>query len=477
VREQLGDLSANILDDAAMTEPLSFDAALVQRYDRNGPRYTSYPTAAQFHSGFDIGAYRRAALLSNVAATPLSIYVHVPFCTSPCLYCGCNRVITRDRGQAIEYIARLEQEIELQARLFDSRRSVQQLHFGGGTPTFLDAAQLQALLEHLGRSFSLAPTAQRETSIEIDPRTVNAQQLGALAALGFNRISLGVQDFDAAVQRAVNRIQPISMVHGLVERARAIGFRSISFDLIYGLPLQTHESFSRTLDAAIAARPDRLAVYGYAHMPRIFKAQRRIQAAQLPTPEQRLALLGLTIEKLTGAGYEYIGMDHFALPDDELARARRTGTLHRNFQGYSTHADCDLVGLGVSAIGKVGDAYAQNHKRLADYYRAIDAGQLAIERGVSLTIDDITRREVIQRLMCTGQVVYQEIGQLYELDFQTYFAREIVALKPMLEDQLITMSKEALTITPKGALLLRNIAMTFDRYLQASEREQYSKAI
>lgn len=460
-----------------MTATTTFDADLVNRYDRNGPRYTSYPTAAQFHPGFDRTAYRRAALLSNADAAPLSLYVHVPFCTSPCFYCGCNKIITRDKGKADEYLVRLKREIVMQSRLFDPRRVVEQLHFGGGTPTFLEPSQLGDLFDYLGRYFNLADPFKRESSIEIDPRTIDGERLAALAALGFNRISLGVQDFDPAVQRAVNRIQPASMVMALVERARTIGFRSISFDLIYGLPLQTRESFARTLDTVIDARPDRLAVYGYAHMPRLFKPQQRINAEQLPSPTARLELLGLTVEKLTGAGYQYIGMDHFALPDDELAEARRAGVLHRNFQGYSTHADCDLVGLGVSAIGKVGAAYAQNHKRLADYYRAIDEEQLPVERGIALTVDDETRRDVIQRIMCQGAVEFVEVEQRYELNFAAYFAREFAALRPMIDDGLVTLDQQALTVTPKGFLLLRNIAMVFDAWLPQSSAVSFSKAI
>jgi len=454
-----------------------FDPELIRRYDRNGPRYTSYPTAVQFHTGFDAARYRAAAASVRPATGPLSLYVHVPFCASPCFYCGCNKLITRDPVKAQRYLELLEREIELQAPFFNRSRTVEQLHFGGGTPTFLTLTQLTQLLDALRRHFCLTDAAEREYSIEIDPRTLTPESLPALARMGFNRVSLGVQDFDPDVQRAVNRVQSMEQTLLAIDEARACGFVSVSVDLIYGLPKQTLASFARTLDAVAAARPDRVAVYGYAHMPRLFKAQRQIDAAELPSAATRIDLLGLTIQKLTDAGYAYIGMDHFALPDDELARAQRDGTLQRNFQGYSTRADCDLVALGVSAIGKVGDAYAQNAKTLREYYAALEANKLPIQRGVELTADDKVRRAVIQQLMCQGVVRFEAIDAQFGVDFASYFAAEIERLRDMQSDGLVRLTPRTIEVQPAGRLLLRNIAMTFDAYLPATASETFSKAI
>ena len=464
--------------DTVSTGPsVTFDADVIRRYDRHGPRYTSYPTAPQFHTAFDEQSYRRAALLSNSTATPLSMYVHIPFCAKPCFYCGCNKIVTRNPAHAEQYLQRLHREIELQGALFDRRRIIRQLHFGGGTPTYLDAPELRALFDQLRRHFNLELSGQREFSIEIDPRTLEVETLEVLATLGFNRLSLGVQDFDPRVQKAVNRLQSTQQVADAVVQARRLGYRSVSFDLIYGLPLQTLDSFSETLDTVVRMRPDRIAAYGYAHMPRLFKAQRAIQSAQLPDAETRLQLLGLTVERLTAAGYVYIGMDHFALPDDELARALRTGDLHRNFQGYSTHASCDLIGLGVSAIGAVGNSYSQNGKHLSGYYQALDQGRLPIDRGIALSMDDQVRREVIQHVMCDGALVKSDIESRYALEFDRYFAREIAALKSLGTDGLITDDGAVIRVTPRGRALLRNIAMVFDAYLRPASSPQYSKVI
>jgi oxygen-independent coproporphyrinogen III oxidase len=445
---------------------LRFDAELIRRYDRAGPRYTSYPTAVQFHPGFGETAYREAVRKNeeHAATVPLSLYVHIPFCASPCFYCACNRIITRSRDRAHAYLIRLRREIELQARLFHRSRPVEQLHFGGGTPTFLCAEELDAVVAELRRHFSLTDTADREYSIEIDPRTVDSSYVHALAAMGFNRMSLGIQDFDPAVQRAINRIQPIAETLRVVDAAREAGIRSISFDLIYGLPRQTLSGFEHTLEAVLRARPDRLAVYAYAHMPHVFKAQRRLSTQDLPTPAVRLALLGLTVERLTAAGYMYVGMDHFALPGDELVRAKAERTLQRNFQGYSTRAHCDLVGLGVSAISNVGDTYAQNCKLLPDYYAAIDAGHLAVQRGVQLNEDDRVRAAVIQELMCHESVDIAAIEREFRIDFQSYFARELGELRKLEADGLAWLCGARLGITDRGRLLMRNVAMTFDAY-------------
>ena len=460
-----------------------FDADLIRRCDCSGPRYTSYPTAVQFTEAFDEPAYRAMAAQSNAAekgqgAAPLSVYVHVPFCASPCFYCGCNRVITRSHERAQEYLERLYREIELQAEMFSRDRTVEQLHFGGGTPTFLHTFELQQLLEHLGRHFSLTTFADREYSIEIDPRTVDAEGIRALAAMGFNRMSLGVQDFDPAVQAAVNRIQPEAETLRVVDAVRHAGTGSLSFDLIYGLPRQTLESFERTLHSVVAARPDRLAVYAYAHMPRMFKAQRHIREDELPTPEQRLQLLGLTIATLTNEGYVYVGMDHFALPGDELVRAKRERSLQRNFQGYSTHAEHDLVGLGVSAIGKVGNSYAQNFKTPAEYYAAIDSGRLPIQRGVRLSHDDVIRRAVIQELMCHELVDCAAIGRRFGIDFKRYFSRELERLQELQALGLTYVKSGCIGVTHPGRLLMRTVAMVFDAYLAPRMAgERFSKVI
>jgi len=457
---------------------MKLDAASIRRYDCHGPRYTSYPTAVQFHSGFDEQSYRRVALLSNAGSPrPLSMYVHVPFCERPCFYCGCNKIITRNPAHAEQYLQRLHREIELQSALFEQRRNVRQLHFGGGTPTYLTMKQLGALFEQLGRRFNLDRTEQREFSIEIDPRTLEANTLMELAKLGFNRLSLGIQDFDPQVQRAVNRIQSAEQIAECMVQVRGLGYRSVSFDLIYGLPLQTVESFRQTLDTVVRMRPDRIAAYGYAHMPRLFKAQRAIRADQLPDAETRVQLLALTVERLTDAGYVYIGMDHFALPDDELARAMRDGSLHRNFQGYSTHGDCDLIGLGVSAIGAVGNSYSQNRKDLSGYYAALDQGRLPVDRGIALRIDDILRREIIQRLMCRGELSKSEVEDRYAIDFSDYFASELASLNALASDGLLTSEADTIYVTERGRALLRTIAMVFDAYLPRAASTQYSKVI
>ncbi len=465
-----------------MEASVRFDADLVRRYDRPGPRYTSYPTAVQFHDRFREAEYRAAAARTNqvVPPAPLSLYVHIPFCASPCFYCGCTKVITRSREQAENYLARLYREIEMQAELFGRERVVDQLHFGGGTPTFLNAWQLEDLLKKLDWSFRLRKDELREFSIEIDPRTCDLDTVDLLARAGVNRMSLGIQDFDPDVQQAVNRIQSAEQTFALMDRARQAGFKSVSVDLIYGLPRQNRERFGRTLDQVIGARPDRFAVYSYAHLPHMFKPQKRIHAEDLPSGAEKLALLGLTIEKLTGAGYVYIGMDHFALPGDELAVALREGSLHRNFQGYSTHADCDLVALGASSIGKLEDTYAQNYKSLHDYYQAIDSGHLAVHRGLELNDDDRLRRAVIQSIMCRAKVDFAEVDGAWAVRFEDYFARELAALGPLAEDGLVRMGERSFSLTPIGRLLMRNVAMCFDAYLpahQQGEQPRFSRAV
>ena len=427
-----------------------FDAALIERYDRPGPRYTSYPSALQFDQRFNEAAYRAAAERCRAArpGAPLSVYVHVPFCASPCFYCGCSRIITRQFDRAEPYVRALEREAALQGALFEQARAVEQLHFGGGTPTFLSPEQLRRVMDALDREFGLSDREDREYSIELDPRTVHTTTLAGLAGLGFNRISLGVQDFDPQVQQAVNRIQSVKD----------------TLDLIYGLPYQSRESWARTLDIIATAAPDRIAAYSYAHLPERFKAQRHIDRTKLPTPREKLGLLALTIERFTAAGYEYIGMDHFALPGDELAQARRGGTLHRNFQGYSTRGGLDLVGLGMTSIGQLDDTYSQNARQLDRYYAAVNNGRLAIEKGMRLSAEDQLRRDVVMALMCRDGLRFADIEAAHGIRFTEHFAAELERLRPLEDDGLVRRDPAGLRVTPGGRLLLRAIAMVFDAY-------------
>jgi oxygen-independent coproporphyrinogen-3 oxidase len=463
-----------------MIPALAFDADLLRRYDRPGPRYTSYPTAPQFTETFGEPELRRAIQDSNGDPIPrrLSIYAHVPFCFSPCFYCGCNRVITRDKSRADAYLTHLCREIAAIAPLFDRDREVIQLHFGGGTPNFLAPTQLRCTVDVLKRHFRFSDAADRDISIELDPRTVLPRDIGELALAGFNRASLGVQDFDPAVQAAVNREQGVEQTRAVVDACREYGFRSVNIDLIYGLPLQTVAGFRRTLETVIGMRPDRLAVYSYAHLPDMFKAQRQLDASLLPDAETKLALLQLAIETLTTAGYVYIGMDHFALPDDELAQAQARGGLHRNFMGYTTHADSDLIGLGVSAISHIGESYSQNPRDLPGWQTALDEGRLPVFRGMFLSGDDQLRADLIQRLMCQGEIPVSALERRYGIEFSRYFADDLERLQPLQADGLVTIGPERIQVTARGRLLLRNIAMCFDHYLQQPmERPRFSKAI
>ncbi|WP_347261275.1 oxygen-independent coproporphyrinogen III oxidase [Rudaea sp.] len=458
-----------------------FDADLIARHDVPGPRYTSYPTAPNFRDGFGEDAFRAVARASNQdpIPRPLSLYVHVPFCTSPCFYCGCTRVITRDRSKADVYLARLYREIELVAPLFDRDRPLVQLHFGGGTPNFLDATQMAELLESLARHFSFSVDAEREFGIELDPRWCGPDYVRMLGAHGFNRVSVGIQDFDPAVQAAINRIQSVEQTRAVLAAAKQSGFRSTSVDLIYGLPKQTPQNFRRTLEQVIALAPDRVATYAYAHLPERFKAQRRILAADLPDAAARLDLLALTVETLTAAGYRYIGMDHFARPGDDLARAQDAGTLQRNFQGYSTCADCDLIGLGVSSISHVGASFSQNARDLPGYYAALDAGRLPVARGIELDDDDLIRADVIQQLMCHGQLDIAAFEARHRIDFAAYFAADLARLRALARDGLIEIEPDRLVVSPRGRFLLRNIAMCFDTHLHRVDATEvrYSRAV
>ena len=460
-----------------MDQSLVFDPALIRRYDTSGPRYTSYPTAVQFHEGFTGADYRAAALSTNSAASPLSLYFHIPFCDTVCFYCGCNKVVTKDRSRAAPYLARLFKEIEMQGALFDRSRTVDQLHWGGVTPTFISHDEMRELMRVTGEYFTLRNDDSGEYSIEIDPREVGAETIALLREIGFNRMSMGVQDFDPQVQKAVNRIQSEEETLAVLAEARRCGFKSVSIDLIYGLPFQSVASFARTLDKIIAVNPDRLSVFNYAHLPELFKPQRRINEADLPSPAAKLDILSMTIERLAQAGYVYIGMDHFAKPDDELAIAQRSRTLYRNFQGYSTHADCDLIAMGTTAIGKVGNTYSQNVRGIDDYYQRLDAGQLPVFRGIELSHDDLLRREIITQLICHFELDIPAIERQFGINYYAYFSREQEDLLSMRNDGLLEIDERNVRVLPAGRLLIRNICMVFDAYLREKAGQRYSKVI
>lgn len=460
-----------------MLDTIRWDADLIRRYDLSGPRYTSYPTAVQFHEG--IGPFDQLHALrdSRKAGHPLSLYVHIPFCANICYYCACNKVITKDRGRSAPYLARLVREIEIVSRHLSREQVVEQLHFGGGTPTFLSPGQLRELMSQLRTHLNLLDDDSGDYGIEIDPREADWSTMGLLRELGFNRVSLGVQDFDMEVQKAVNRMQTPEETRTIVEAARTLQYRSINLDLIYGLPKQTPDSFARTVDEVIALQPDRLSVFNYAHLPERFMPQRRINADDLPSPGQKLEMLQRTTEQLATAGYRYIGMDHFALPDDELTLARSNGTLQRNFQGYSTHADCDLIALGVSSISKVGDTYGQNVKELSQYYARLDEGLLPVHKGYRLSDDDRLRREVINALMCHGRVDYAPLEECHGIRFAEYFAGPLKQLQEQAGDGLIELHDDALVLLPQGQLMMRSVAMAFDAYLGSAQQERFSRTI
>ena len=455
-----------------MKSHFSFDSDLIARYDRPGPRYTSYPTAVQFHDGFTVDDYRAASGRSEA----LSLYFHIPFCDTICFYCACNKIATKDRSKSEPYLKAMDREMAMQAAIFNQGQPVEQLHWGGGTPTFLNHEQMRWLMRRTGEHFNLLDNDRGEYSIEIDPREVHPDTLSVLREIGFNRMSIGLQDLDQQVQLAVNRVQSAELTFGVMRRARELGFRSVSIDLIYGLPHQTLDSFARTLDAVIAERPDRLSVFNYAHMPERFKPQRRIAAQDLPTPETKLNILRMAGEKLQDAGYVYIGMDHFALPDDELALAQEQGHLYRNFQGYSTHAHCDLLAFGVSGIGSVGNTYAQNVKDLDSYYAAIERNALPLERGLVLTRDDMIRRDLISELICQFHLDFDDFGQRWDIETREYFAPELEQLKPMQADGLVEMDAAGLRVTDPGRLLIRNVCMVFDIYLEQA-KTRFSRVI
>ncbi|QNA89505.1 oxygen-independent coproporphyrinogen III oxidase [Massilia sp. Dwa41.01b] len=464
----------------AVAPAVDFDADLIARLGKNGPRYTSYPTADRFDETFNYRDYLHAvaAVRTRGAARPLSLYLHIPFCDTVCYYCACNKIVTRNREKAATYLGYLKREIAMQGALFAGMNEVEQLHFGGGTPTYLSDEQMGELMAHLRRNFRFAPDEVGEYSIEVDPRTVSRERVHSLRAQGFNRISLGVQDFDPDVQKAVNRVQPEAETRAIIAAAREAGFRSISIDLIYGLPKQSLVTMAATIDKVIDASPDRISIYHYAHLPHVFKPQRRILEADMPSSGDKLAMLALCIERLGAAGYVYIGMDHFAKPDDDLAVAQRQGRLHRNFQGYSTHADSDLVSCGVSAIGAVGATYSQNAKTLEAYYEALENNELPVARGIALGMDDLLRRAIIQKLMCQFELSISAIEQAFPVSFDKYFAAELARLRELAADGLVTLDGDWISVTLRGRLLIRNVCMVFDRYLgQPMAMPRYSRTV
>lgn len=460
-----------------MEQGIQFDAELIKRYNQTGPRYTSYPTAVQFDEAFGLADYVAAAERSNASGRDLSLYFHIPFCDTICFYCACNKEWTRDRNKTTPYLARLFKEIAMQAKLFDPKRKVAQLHWGGGTPTFINHDEMRQLMAKTREHFNLYDDDRGEYSIEIDPREATAETVKLLRELGFNRMSLGVQDFDPRVQKAVNRIQTEGETFSVLDAARAVGFLSVNVDLIYGLPFQTQNSFLNTLDKLLAVEPDRFSIFNYAHMPAMFPTQKKMREEDMPSPDQKLAILQATTERLLQAGYVYIGMDHFARPDDELAVAQRNESLYRNFQGYSTHADCDLIGMGATSISLIDNTYSQNHKQLEAYYSAIDLEHLAIFRGVHLSEDDELRRNVITRLISHFHLNFAKVNQQWDIRFNEYFSKELKLLEAFAKDGLLTIDDQDIFITAKGRLLIRNICMTFDAYINSGTTKRFSKVI
>lgn len=462
-----------MMSELENSQQIEWDQNILDKYNYSGPRYTSYPTAVEFHEAFTIAELDMA--YTQYPQRPLSLYIHIPFCHKLCYYCGCNKVVTRHNEKADEYLDVLEYEISQRASLLTGR-VVNQLHFGGGTPTFLRAEQISRLMDLLRQEFTFADDA--EISIEVDPREIELELVTHLREEGFNRLSIGIQDFNPQVQQAVNREQDKEFILRLIDKANAVGFASINLDLIYGLPFQTEASFSETLDQVLDIRPNRLSVFNYAHMPQMFAAQRKIKDADLPNATEKMAILQMTITKLTQAGYQFIGMDHFALPDDELAIAQRKGVLHRNFQGYTTHGDNDLIGFGVSAISMAGDTYAQNQKELKAYYASVNSLCHALWKGLSLEPDDLIRRDVIKQLICNFKLDKRAVERQFDLEFNHYFAEDLELLLPFIQDGLVIDGKDELQVTPKGRLLIRNICMCFDKYLRSRARQQqFSRVI
>ncbi len=466
--------------DSYQYESMIISTELLQRFDVPGPRYTSYPTADRFVEAFGetqyVDALRQRGHSARSHAFPLSVYVHIPFCASLCYYCACNKIITRQYDRALSYLDSLRQEVSLLAPYLGEANKVSQLHLGGGTPTYLRDPELKALMKMLGETFRWQDSG--EYSVEVDPRTVDAQRLETLKELGFNRLSLGVQDFDAMVQQAVHREQSFEQVQTLMQHSKTLGFNSVNLDLIYGLPKQTVSSWEVTMRSIVQLRPERIALYAYAHLPARFKPQRHIHADDIPTAHMKTAMLTMALEQLQAAGYVYIGMDHFALPADALAIAKRQGRLHRNFQGYTTQPDCDLIGLGVSSIGNIGPTYQQNTKSLADYQDILAQGRLPVERGIALTRDDLLRRNIIMAIMCQGHVNFESVELSHLIDFKQYFRAELEMLKDMQDQGLVLVTDSGFEVTADGWFIVRAVAMLFDRYVQHDQhRTRFSKII
>lgn len=457
---------------------IQWDTDLIKRHDKAGPRYTSYPTAVQFHDGFDTSHYDLARTNSDKQLKALSLYVHIPFCSHVCYYCGCNKVITKRKEKAEPYLETLFKEIEMRAAGYDKDRLIDQLHWGGGTPTFINHEQMAVLMKKLDEHFNLSTAEDRDFSIEIDPRELEPDTLAHLKSLGFNRVSLGVQDFDEAVQKAVNRIQPKAMTEACLKQAQDLGYKSINIDLIYGLPLQSRASFQETLKTVIELDPDRISVFNYAHLPERFMPQRRINEADLPSSEDKLGMMEDSIRILTEAGYHYVGMDHFAKPSDSLAQAQMQGKLHRNFQGYTTHEDNDLIALGVSSISQVGHSYFQNSADIEEYQALINGDELPIKKGLLLTEEDLLRRAIIKQLICHFQLDFDWVKDQFDVDVNSHFAEALSKLEPYEEDGLVVVDQNSIKVTEKGGLLIRNICMVFDEYLARPQHSvRYSKVI
>ncbi len=450
-----------------------FDIDLINKYNRSGPRYTSYPTANNF-SELSLEEYKRQSVMSNQRRTTISLYCHIPFCDTVCYYCGCNKVVTKDKSRAEPYIEALFKEIDIQSSLFDKDRLVEQMHFGGGTPTFLSGEQIIRISNKLQQSFNFSTDG--EYSIEIDPRGIDESLIESLAKARFNRISLGVQDFDLEVQKAINRVQSFEQTKAVIGMSRENGFKSISIDLIYGLPRQSKDTFKETLESVKELLPDRISLFNYAHLPQLFKPQRRIDIEELPSPSEKLDIFHYSLEYLIEIGYTYIGMDHFALPEDPLAIAQSKGNLYRNFQGYSTHSECDIIGLGLSSIGQVADSFSQNEKNLDKYYQAIESGQLPIVKGLIINQDDKIRRDLIMELICHFEINISSLEKRYSIKFANYFASSLEKLSEMQNDGLIEMKNDSLKVLDKGRILVRNICMIFDNYLESSDAK-FSKTI
>ena len=462
-----------------MNSTLNFDTNLINKYNKSGPRYTSYPTAVVFNDQFDASQYKQLAEQSKNmnCKDPLSLYFHIPFCDTLCFYCACNKIATKKREKADVYLDYLDKEMAMRARFYSKDRRIEQMHFGGGTPTFLTEKQFARMMQLINKYFGLIDDETRDYSIEIDPRSVTKKSIKALANQGFNRFSLGVQDINLIVQKAVNRVQPLALIESVVESCREVNARSISFDLIYGLPFQTLESFSKTIEAVIKLSPDRLSVFNYAHLPNLFSPQKRINTKDLPSASEKLLILQMSIEKLTEAGYVYIGMDHFAKPDDELAVAQKNGELQRNFQGYTTHAELDLVAMGVSAISYTNQSFSQNVKDLDEYYLILDTGELPIYRGYSLNHDDIIRKKVIQKIACQFKLDIKLIETEFDIKFDDYFAEELNQLQKLEADGLVSMSNDSICVSAAGRVLVRHVCMVFDVYLPKQANTNFSKVI